>query len=253
MPFGVTTIQRPSCRLTGCTGPRPGNGAPARPDKCRRDFPRRRSRRGRRGWSSPAPPAAARAPGLPPRQRAAPGAACGSGVPGLGAVVCGAEIEPVTSALACSRRSEILAIWLCADLFACSRLAFSVVISLAEPGDRLLHRLVLFDGGDVGARGRRKIRRSPARRPRRRARPRSPPRRRARHSVCGAPSRASAAASRAPAARNRCDRAVSRLCPVQVAGDSVPGDSGGDSTVGSSLLAGAGLGRAISMFWCRLA
>src|SRR5665647_3222987 len=25
---------------------------------------------------------------------------------------------------------------------------------LAEPGDRLLHRLVLFDGGDVGTRGR---------------------------------------------------------------------------------------------------
>ena len=28
-PFGVTTIQRPSCRLTDSTGPRPGKGAPS--------------------------------------------------------------------------------------------------------------------------------------------------------------------------------------------------------------------------------
>ena len=58
MPFGVSTIQRPSCRLTDCTGPRPGNGAPS----CDLidlavAFARRRSRRGNRGWSSPAPPA----------------------------------------------------------------------------------------------------------------------------------------------------------------------------------------------------
>src|SRR5665811_540268 len=53
----------------------------------------------------------------------------GSGVRN-GAVVCGADIEPVTSAVACSSRSEILAIWVCAVLLACSRLAFSVVTSL---------------------------------------------------------------------------------------------------------------------------
>ena len=29
MPFGVTTSQRPSCRLICSTRPRPGNGAPS--------------------------------------------------------------------------------------------------------------------------------------------------------------------------------------------------------------------------------
>ena len=57
------------------------------------------------------------------------GRGAGSGV-STGAVVCGADIEPVISAVAWSRRSEILAICTCADLLACSRLAFSVVISL---------------------------------------------------------------------------------------------------------------------------
>src|SRR5665213_1017344 len=47
-----------------------------------------------------------------------------------GAAVCGAEIDPVISALACSSFSEILAIWLCAVLLAASRFAFSVVTSL---------------------------------------------------------------------------------------------------------------------------
>src|SRR5580704_19424729 len=55
------------------------------------------------------------------------GAATGAG---MGATVWGAEIEPVISALDCSSRSEILAIWLCAALLVASRLAFSVVTSL---------------------------------------------------------------------------------------------------------------------------
>src|ERR1035441_1642120 len=55
---------------------------------------------------------------------------CGGRGNGSGAVVCGADIEPVISVLACFRRSEILTIWLWADWFACSRPARSVVISL---------------------------------------------------------------------------------------------------------------------------
>ena len=47
-----------------------------------------------------------------------------------GVAVFGAAIEPVISAVACSRRSEILAICVWAALLVCSRLAFSVLTSL---------------------------------------------------------------------------------------------------------------------------
>src|SRR3974377_946743 len=59
------------------------------------------------------------------------GARRGNGVrvAACGAAVCGVEIELVISAVACARRSEILARSLCADLFAWSRLALSAVIS----------------------------------------------------------------------------------------------------------------------------
>src|SRR3974390_795402 len=59
------------------------------------------------------------------------GARRGNGVrvAACGAAICGAETELVISAVACARRSEILARSLCADLFAWSRLALSAVIS----------------------------------------------------------------------------------------------------------------------------
>ena len=102
------------------------------------------------------------------------------------------------SAVACSSRSEILAIWRMRRLVRLLEARLQRGDFLAEPGDRLLHRLVLFDGGDVGRAGAENVRRSPARRPRRRARPRTSPKRQAGHSVCGAAARQSGAALRAP-------------------------------------------------------
>ncbi len=152
------------------------------------------------------------------------GRGAGSGV-STGAVVCGAAIEPVISAVAWSRRSEILASCTCADLLACSRLAFSVVISL--PSRAIDCCIAWFcsiaaTSGFAGTAWR--SRRSPVRRPPRRARPRKSPRRRAEHSAGGEAARQSAAASRAPAHGNgstagvgrhdRLDRR-SRACPLQ--------------------------------------
>src|SRR5512139_1571297 len=48
---------------------------------------------------------------------------------GVGGTVCGDVIAPVISAPSRVRRSLIFANWLCADLFAASRLAFRLVIS----------------------------------------------------------------------------------------------------------------------------
>ena len=81
------------------------------------------------------------------------GRGTGSGV-ALGAVVCGAEIEPVISAAACSRRSEILAICAVRRLVGLLEARLQRGDFLAELGDRLLHRLVLFDAATSGcARG----------------------------------------------------------------------------------------------------
>ena len=67
-----------------------------------------------------------------------------------GAVVCGADIEPVISAVAWSRRSEILAIWHVRRLVGLLEARLQRGDFLAEQGDRLLHRLVLFDRGHIG-------------------------------------------------------------------------------------------------------
>src|SRR5262245_50103893 len=48
----------------------------------------------------------------------------------VGGSVCGGAIVPVISALSRARRSLILANWLCADLFAASRLALKLATSL---------------------------------------------------------------------------------------------------------------------------
>src|SRR5580765_7985120 len=54
------------------------------------------------------------------------GAAAGD----VGGTVCGGVIAPVISALSRARRSLILANWLCAVLFAASKLAFRLATSL---------------------------------------------------------------------------------------------------------------------------
>src|SRR5262245_10080943 len=63
---------------------------------------------------------------------AGPGRAGGNGVVAAdaGGTVCGGVIAPVTCALSRARRSLILANWLCADLFAASKLAFRLATSL---------------------------------------------------------------------------------------------------------------------------
>src|SRR6187200_3104060 len=63
---------------------------------------------------------------------AAAGRAGGNGAAAddVGGTVCGGVIAPVISALSRARRSLSLANWLCADLFAASRLAFRLATSL---------------------------------------------------------------------------------------------------------------------------
>ena len=126
---------------------------------------------------------------------------------GVGVTVCGAEIEPVIV-----RLRVLEAVGDLGDLRV-RRFVGGLEIRLqrgdflAEPGDRLLHRLALFDRGDVGLgrRGRRESAAAPARRRWRRAQRQTSPKRRARHSVCGAAAGQSAARRRrsAPSARSR--------------------------------------------------
>src|SRR5580765_720446 len=63
---------------------------------------------------------------------AGPGRAGGNGAVAadVGGTVCGGVTAPVISAPSRARRSLILANWLCADLFAASKLAFRLATSL---------------------------------------------------------------------------------------------------------------------------
>ena len=118
-----------------------------------------------------------------------------------GGTVCGAAIEPVISA---AHRVEPLGDF--GDL-AVRRFVGRIEARLqrgdflVELRDRLLHRLAFFEAGDVGARGARESRRSPARRSRRRARPRTSPRRQAGRGACGAAADATRGSSASVAAR----------------------------------------------------
>ena len=97
----------------------------------------------------PAPPARARAAAVPARQRAAPGAASAA-APVTGAAVCGAAIEPVISAVAMFEAFGNLGDLRVRRFVGLLEARLQRGDFLAELGDRLLHRFVLFDGGDVG-------------------------------------------------------------------------------------------------------